>query len=147
MGEKTRITGVVFTSMAEEIPGSIRIRTGDGNEYRYHAVEEASEFYECNRSDAVAYACDNVPALVEAVGDVLARGDLTTAQKRDIAEHDRDPGQHHKESNAPEGPLDRNESLLGIQECSAPDDCGPKQKHPPKRIQRNVQGPKPGVQG
>lgn len=72
--------------MAEEIPGSIRIRTGDGNEYRYHAVEEANEFYGCNRSDAVAYACDNVPALVKAIEGVLARGDLTTEQKQEIAE-------------------------------------------------------------
>ncbi|GGN96112.1 DUF7692 domain-containing protein [Haloarcula pellucida] len=72
--------------MAEEIPGSIRIQTGDGNEYRYYAVEEASEFYGCNRSDAVAYACDNVPALVKAIEDVLTRGDLTADQKREIAE-------------------------------------------------------------
>jgi hypothetical protein len=72
--------------MADEIPGSIRIRTDDGNEYRYHAVEEASEFYGCNRSDAVAYACDNVPALVSAVKTVLSRGDLTTDQKQEIAE-------------------------------------------------------------
>nr|WP_276220771.1 hypothetical protein [Halomicroarcula sp. DFY41] len=72
--------------MAEEIPGSIRIRTGDGNEYRYHAVEGASEFYGCNRSDAVAYACDNVPAPVEAIEDVLSREDMTLEQKREIAE-------------------------------------------------------------
>ena len=72
--------------MPDEIPGSIRIRTGDGNEYRYHAVQEASEFYGCNRSDAVAFACDNVPALVRAVETVLKRGDLTTDQKREIAD-------------------------------------------------------------
>jgi len=41
--------------MDNVIPQSVRIRTGDGNEYRYHAVEEAAAFYDCNRSDAVAY--------------------------------------------------------------------------------------------
>jgi len=72
--------------MADDIPQSVRIRTGDGNEYRYHAVEEAAEFYDCNRSDAVAYACDNVPTLVKAVQAVLARDDLTPAQKQEIAQ-------------------------------------------------------------
>jgi hypothetical protein len=72
--------------MDDDIPQSVRIRTGEGNEYRYHAVEEAAEFYDCNRSDAVAYACDNVPTLVSAVETVLARDDLTPAQKQEIAQ-------------------------------------------------------------
>jgi len=72
--------------MGEDIPQSIRIRTGDDNEYRYHAVEAAAEFYECNRSDAVAYACDNVPQLVAGVQEVLGRNDLTPKQKQEIAE-------------------------------------------------------------
>jgi hypothetical protein len=72
--------------MEQDIPQSIRIRTGEDNEYRYHAVEEAAEFYDCNRSDAVAYACDNVPALVDAVETVLARDDLTPKQKQEIAQ-------------------------------------------------------------
>jgi hypothetical protein len=61
--------------MDNDIPQSIRIPTSDENEYRYHAVEEAAEFYDCNRSDAVAYVCDHVPALVSAVKTVLARDD------------------------------------------------------------------------
>ncbi|WP_336339649.1 DUF7692 domain-containing protein [Haloarcula brevis] len=72
--------------MDDDIPQSVRIRTGEGNEYRYHAVEEAAEFYDCNRSDAVAYACDNVPTLASAVETVLARDDLTPAQKQEIAQ-------------------------------------------------------------
>jgi hypothetical protein len=71
--------------MGKGIPQSIRIRTNNDNQYRYHAIEQAAEFYDCNRSDAVAYACDNVPKLVEAVEAVLRREDLTAAQKREIA--------------------------------------------------------------
>ena len=75
----------MFTSMSQEVPQSIRIRTGEGNEHRYHAVEQAADFYDCNRSDAVAYACDNVTALVRAAESVLRRDDLTPRQKREIA--------------------------------------------------------------
>jgi len=71
--------------MGEDTPKSIRIRTDDGNQWRYHAIDEVSDFYGCNRSDAVAYACDNVTQLVAAAEAVLARGDLTAAQKREIA--------------------------------------------------------------
>jgi len=72
--------------MAEDPPSSVRIRTGDGNEHRYHAIQKAATFYDCNRSDAVARACDAVPAVARAVRNVLDRDDLTTAQKREIAE-------------------------------------------------------------
>lgn len=71
--------------MGDDIPSSVRIRTGDGNEYRYDAIEGAADFFECNRSDAVAYACDAVPAVARAVREVLERDDLTTEQKREIA--------------------------------------------------------------
>lgn len=76
----------MFTNIDNDIPQSVRIQTGDGNENRFHAVEEAAEFYDCNRSDAVAYACDNVPTLVKAVQAVLARNDLTPAQKQEITQ-------------------------------------------------------------
>lgn len=74
------------TNMGKDIPQSIRIRTGDDNEYRFHAVETAADFYDCNRSDAVAYACDNVPQLAAGVQEVLRRDDLTPKQKREMAE-------------------------------------------------------------
>jgi hypothetical protein len=72
--------------MGKGIPNSIRIRTDDDNEYRYHAIKEAAEFYDCNRSDAVAYACDNVTQVVAAAEAILNRGNLTTDQKQEIAE-------------------------------------------------------------
>jgi hypothetical protein len=72
--------------MGGDTPNSVRIRTGDGNEHRYYAIEDAADFYDCNRSDAVARACDAVPAVARAVQKVLNRDDLTTEQKREIAE-------------------------------------------------------------
>ena len=50
--------------MGKGIPKSIRIRTADDNKYRYDAIETAAEFYDYNRSDAVAYARDNITALL-----------------------------------------------------------------------------------
>ena len=70
----------------DKVPNSVRVRTGDDNSWRYDAIEAASEFYDCNRSDAIAYACDDVPAVAEAVQEVLARDDLTRRQVREIAE-------------------------------------------------------------
>ncbi|NHN40044.1 hypothetical protein G9C85_00125 [Halorubellus sp. JP-L1] len=69
-----------------EIPGSVRIRTGDGNEWRYDAIEAASRYYDANRSDAVAYACEDVTGAVAFVEDVLGRDDLTVAQRQELAE-------------------------------------------------------------
>lgn len=70
----------------KDLPNSIRIRCGPENRYRYHAIEQAAELYDCNRSDAVAYACDNVGQLVRNIEEILQRDDLTLQQKREIAE-------------------------------------------------------------
>ena len=79
---------LVFTSMArnEDIPGSVRIRTGDGNEWRYDAIEAASRHYGANRSDSVAYACEDVTGAIAFVQDVLERDDLTISQRQELAE-------------------------------------------------------------
>ena len=69
-----------------ETPGSVRIRTGQGNEWRYDAVEKAARFYDCNRPNAVAFACEDVDRLVRAARAVLERDDLTRAQRKEIAE-------------------------------------------------------------
>lgn len=67
------------------VPGSVRVRTDDGNEWRYDTIEKASEFYDRNRSDSVAFACADVVQFVEAAEAVLKREDLTLQQRRDIA--------------------------------------------------------------
>ncbi|WP_049928664.1 DUF7692 domain-containing protein [Halopiger goleimassiliensis] len=69
-----------------DTPGSVRIRTDDGNEWRYDAIEKAARFYDCNRSNAVAFACEDVDHLVRAARQVLERDDLTRQQRQEIAE-------------------------------------------------------------
>ncbi|SER90839.1 DUF7692 domain-containing protein [Natrinema salaciae] len=69
-----------------ETPGSVRIRTDDGNEWRFNAIQKASRFYDCNRSNAIAFACNDVDALVSAARRVLERDDLTCEQRQEIAE-------------------------------------------------------------
>ena len=64
---------------------SLRIRF-DGNRYREDAIEKAARFYDKNKSDAAAYACEDVVEIVRAVEDVLQRDDLTLEQRREIAE-------------------------------------------------------------
>jgi len=67
-------------------PGSVRVRTDDGNEWRYDAIQEAAKFYDCNQSNAIAFACNDVDAIVTAARRVLERDDLTLEQRREIAE-------------------------------------------------------------
>ncbi|WP_224214631.1 DUF7692 domain-containing protein [Natrinema longum] len=70
----------------DEIPGSVRIRTDDGNEWRFDAIQKAARFYDCNRSNAVAFACEDIDSLVSAARTVLERDDLSREQRREIAE-------------------------------------------------------------
>ncbi len=60
-----------------ETPGSVRVRTDDGNEWRFDAIQKAARFYDCNRSNAIAFACNDVDALVSAARRVLERDDRT----------------------------------------------------------------------
>lgn len=69
-----------------DVPGSVRVRTDDGNEWRYDAIQAAATYYDCNRSDAVAYACEDVTGAVEFVQAVLEREDITITQRAEIAE-------------------------------------------------------------
>lgn len=69
-----------------DVPGSVRVRTDEGNEWRYDSIQKASDFYKCNRSDSVAFACEDVVRLCEAVETVLSRDDLTQQQRREIAD-------------------------------------------------------------
>jgi hypothetical protein len=71
--------------MSTETPNSVRIRTDDGNEYRFDAIDRATDRYDRNRSDAVACACDDAVRLLDAIEDVLQRADLTRTQRKEIA--------------------------------------------------------------
>jgi hypothetical protein len=69
----------------KDIPDSVRIRTDEDNKWRYDEIQRAAEFYDCNRSDAIAYAAGDVVRLAEAAQAVLERDDLTKKQQREIA--------------------------------------------------------------
>ncbi len=66
-------------------PANVQIRI-DGNEWRYHGIERAQKLYECNRSDSIAYACEDISQLVSNIKKVLNRDDLTAQQRRELAE-------------------------------------------------------------
>ncbi|MHB9288115.1 hypothetical protein ACKVMT_13880 [Halobacteriales archaeon Cl-PHB] len=64
---------------------SLRIRF-DGNRHREDSIEKAARFYDVNKSDAVAYACEDAVEIIRAVKQVLERDDLTLQQRHEIAE-------------------------------------------------------------
>ncbi|WP_226023207.1 DUF7692 domain-containing protein [Halomicrobium salinisoli] len=70
---------------ADDVPSSVRVRTGGENAYRFDAIESASEFYDTNRSDAIAFACDDVVRLADAIEDVLEEID-SVQERRAVAE-------------------------------------------------------------
>lgn len=73
-------------SRSDDIPSSVRIRTGEGNEWRYSSIEKAGKLFNRNRSDSIAYACESVTELVDGIEEVLGREDLTHKQRQEIAE-------------------------------------------------------------
>ncbi|MCU4744461.1 DUF7692 domain-containing protein [Natronoglomus mannanivorans] len=77
----------MFTNTAHnQTSGSVRIRADGGNEWQYDAIEKAANFYDCNRSNAVAFACEDVNQLIITALRGLERDDLTRKQHRDISE-------------------------------------------------------------
>ncbi|MFC6951942.1 DUF7692 domain-containing protein [Halorubellus litoreus] len=69
-----------------DVPGSVRIRTDDGNEWRYDAIQAAADYYDCNRSDAVAYACEDMTGAVGFLEEVLNRKDLSQQQREELVQ-------------------------------------------------------------
>jgi hypothetical protein len=63
----------------------MRIRTDGDYAHREDVIEEAADYYDCNKTRAVLAACEDVPALVEAARTVLERDDLTREQRREMA--------------------------------------------------------------
>lgn len=63
----------------------MRIRTDGDYSHRQRMIDRAAEFYDYNKTQALLNAADDVQALEDALQSVLARDDLTTAQKREIA--------------------------------------------------------------
>lgn len=71
---------------SNDVPQSVRVRCDDGNEHRYRAIERASRFYGVNKSDSVAYACNDIAELAGTLKEILNHDDLTMKQRREIAE-------------------------------------------------------------
>jgi F0F1-type ATP synthase delta subunit len=63
----------------------MRIRT-DEKPHRERTIEKVSDHYQCNKTKAMLLAADQVPELHEAVKSVLSDPELSTKDKRRIAE-------------------------------------------------------------
>jgi hypothetical protein len=74
--------------MNEDVPKSVRVRTDpdEGLAHRYDAIQSAADYWDCNKSDAVAYSCDAVGNLVDNVEEALQHEDLPPRVARDLAE-------------------------------------------------------------
>lgn len=63
----------------------MRIRTDGEYGHREDVIDRAADYYDSNKTRAVLAACEDVPGLVAALEEVLAREDLTLQQRREIA--------------------------------------------------------------
>jgi len=70
----------------------MRIRTDGELSHREETIEQAAEFWGCNKTRALLLSADFAPRIVPRIEKVLAREDLTTRQKREIAEMFSVPG-------------------------------------------------------
>jgi len=64
----------------------MRIRTDGDYEWRKGEIEDAAEWWECNKTAALLRSAEAVRFLDDGIQRVLERDDLTTEQKREIAE-------------------------------------------------------------
>lgn len=72
----------------DDVPKSVRIRTDpeDGLATRYDAIMRAADYWDCNKSEAIARSCDAVGNFVDALEDALAHEELSPRVAREIAE-------------------------------------------------------------
>lgn len=64
----------------------MRIRTDGDRSHREETIEQAAEFWDCNKTRALLLSADFTPRIVPRIEQVLARKDLTIQQKQEIAE-------------------------------------------------------------
>lgn len=64
----------------------MRIRTDGKFAHRTEEIEAAADWWDCNKSEALLRSAEFVRWIEPAIQDVLERDDLTTQQKREIAE-------------------------------------------------------------
>jgi len=70
----------------------MRIREDGKHAHRTDTIEQATEFWDCNKTKALMRSAEFSWRIDERIREVLARDDLTVQQKREIAETLRVPG-------------------------------------------------------
>ncbi|WP_324664168.1 DUF7692 domain-containing protein [Haloarcula sediminis] len=75
----------------------MRIREDGKHAHRTDTIEQAAEFWNCNKTKALMRSAEFSWRIDERIRDVLAREDLTARQKREIAETLRVPGTYEIE--------------------------------------------------
>lgn len=70
----------------KEVPKQVRVRTDEGNEYRYDAIMQAAERFDCNKTRAIVLSCDAAGQLVDNVQEALNHEDLPPSLAKDLAE-------------------------------------------------------------
>ena len=64
----------------------MRIREDGKHAHRTDTIEQAADFWDCNKTTALMRSADFSRRIDERIRAVLARDDLTVAQKQEIAE-------------------------------------------------------------
>jgi len=64
----------------------MRIREDGKHAHRSDTIEQAAEFWDCNKTTALMRSADFARRIDERIRTVLDRVDLTVAQKREIAD-------------------------------------------------------------
>ena len=64
----------------------MRIREDGKHAHRTETIEQAAEFWDCNKTTALMKSAEFSRRIDERIREVLSRDDLTVRQKREIAE-------------------------------------------------------------
>lgn len=64
----------------------MRIREDGRHGHRTETIEQAAEFWECNKTRALLKSADFTRRIDERIQEILNREDLTVCQKRELAE-------------------------------------------------------------
>ncbi|NLV08811.1 hypothetical protein GOC74_02530 [Halomicrobium mukohataei] len=75
----------------------MRIREDGKHAHRTDTIEQAAEFWDCNKTTALMQSAEFSRRIDERIREVLARDDLTVRQKREIAETLSVPGTYEVE--------------------------------------------------
>jgi len=75
----------------------MRIREHGKHAHRTDTIEQAADFWECNKTKALLQSAEFARRFDERIQTVLARDDLTAEQKREIADTLSIPGTYEVE--------------------------------------------------